>query len=178
MTTDNDALVAELRAFQDAVDEWNALLDDGGDGHTLSGRAADRLEALEAELDILRATEDGRVSELRERAEEADRERDSAVKEMHARELHHFETEQAITEALARFSALEQRTGGWSQEVCEAHAILTATLGRDASAALAARDRHVAAEALRTAAASVPRMSPPHDVTLWLRNRANQIESP
>jgi hypothetical protein len=48
-----------------------------------------------------------------------------------------------ITEALQLFARLEERAGGWPQEVCEAHATLSAPV----SDVLASHDRRVRAEA-------------------------------
>lgn len=69
------------------------------------------------DISALIAEHDDAVKEAEmRRSESADfeRERDAAVKEMHARELHHFETEKAITEALAEADRVSSSRPHWA----------------------------------------------------------------
>lgn len=87
----------------------------------------------------------------------AEQERDAAQRELRDRELHHFEAEAAIEEALGEIQNIVAVIDSWSwiPERDEARGaldslarILTAALGPEASSRLAERDRRVREEAL------------------------------
>lgn len=152
MTDDNKALVAKLR---EKPSYWHQPTYE-----FLHRDAADAIEKLEAENSYLRGErEHGAWDTLKAKWKAAEQERD------------------AYAAALDRIREhLNPDPNGVPLK--DLYAVRDIVSAHTPALTLAARDRRVAAEALRTAAASVPRMSPPHDVTLWLRNRANQIESP
>ena len=96
-------LIAELRDgadFQDAID------------HGRIREAADAIEALVKERDewVDRADDayayNSDVTDILEQFRETERERDELKREMHARELHHFEEEQKSAELAAEVERL------------------------------------------------------------------------
>jgi CelD/BcsL family acetyltransferase involved in cellulose biosynthesis len=125
-------------------------------------RLVEQFENVFAAFDALRRngyTSPEYSPQWRARAEKAEAERDALAAQ--------------ITEALQLFARLEERAGGWPQEVCEAHA----TLSAPASDVLAAHDRRVRAEALRWAAHNMPAAGcGAHSIYPWLRAEADRIE--
>jgi hypothetical protein len=159
MTEDITALITELR------DETQAMLasrERAGIAYRSRQVSADTLltiaDALEAQAQRITELSTAVSQTIRLAKDRADEREALAIQ---------------ITEALQLFARLEERAGGWPQEVCEAHA----TLSAPASDVLAAHDRRVRAEALRWAAHNMPAAGcGAHSIYPWLRAEADRIE--
>ena len=139
--SDPKAIADELRSWSDTYwprekrNDINPGFGNFGDNHTLArilDRAADAIEALVKERDsaraALQATDDYRVADwlkLEEERDRAEQKCDALVREMHARELHHFEVAQdrdalvAVVEKVRGVYNIRRRTkqvasGPWS----------------------------------------------------------------